>query len=134
MVRCQGWFTDNTPERFRSYGWHVIEAVDAYDPEAVSEAIRSARRQTQQPTLICCKTTIGYGSPNKAGTADAHGCLSAEETRLTREHLGYELPPFEVSEDMYRTGMLDGLVNRVNKIGMKSGRPTKRAIVKAVVL
>lgn len=98
-----GWFTDNTPERFRSYGWHVIEAVDAYDPEAVSEAIRSARRQTQQPTLICCKTTIGYGSPNKAGTADAHGCLSAEETRLTREHLGYELPPFEVSEDMYRT-------------------------------
>lgn len=98
-----GWFTDNTPERFRSYGWQVIEAVDAYDRDAIEEAIRSARRNTHQPTLICCKTVIGYGSPNKAGTAEAHGCLGAEETQLARENLSYELPAFEVSEDMYRS-------------------------------
>jgi transketolase len=80
-----GWFTDNTPERFRAYGWQVIENVDGHDPAAVNEAIRPARANSDQPTLICCKTTIGFGSPNKAGTAATHGApLGDEEIAATR--------------------------------------------------
>ena len=96
-----GWFTDNTPERFRAYGWQVIEAVDGHNPAAVDEAIKAARVNTEQPTLICCKTTIGYGAPNKQGTADTHGApLGDEEIAAARTELGWSHPPFEVPDDI----------------------------------
>ena len=96
-----GWFTDNTPERFRAYGWQVIEGVDGHNPAAVDEAIKAARSNTEQPTLVCCKTTIGYGAPNKQGTADTHGApLGDEEIAATRRELGWPHPPFEVPDDI----------------------------------
>ncbi|MEE4329949.1 MAG: transketolase [Wenzhouxiangella sp.] len=96
-----GWFTDNTPERFRAYGWQVIEAVDGHDPAAVDEAIRAAQADSARPTLICCRTTIGFGAPNKQGTAATHGApLGAEEVAATREALGWRYPPFEVPDDL----------------------------------
>jgi transketolase len=96
-----GWFTDNTPERFRAYGWQVIESVDGHDPEAIDGAINAALANSDQPTLICCKTTIGFGSPNKAGTAATHGApLGDEEIAATRKVLGWESPPFEIPDDI----------------------------------
>ena len=96
-----GWFTDNTPERFRAYGWQVIEAVDGHDPDAIDQAIRAAREDLDRPTLICCKTTIGFGSPNKAGTADTHGApLGDAEIAATREALGWSHAPFEIPDDI----------------------------------
>jgi len=96
-----GWFTDNTPERFRAYGWQVIEAVDGHDPAAVNDAIRAAQSDSARPTLICCRTTIGFGAPNKQGTAATHGApLGAEEVAATREALGWRYPPFEVPDDL----------------------------------
>jgi transketolase len=92
-----GWFRDDTPMRFRAYGWHVVEDVDGHDPGAVAEAIRSGRGETTKPTLICCKTVIGYGAPNKQGTAATHGAaLGPDEVRAAREALGWPYPPFEV--------------------------------------
>ncbi len=94
-----GWFTDDTPGRFRAYGWQVIDSVDGHDAEAVDEAIRAARANTEQPTLICCRTTIGWGAPNKQGTAATHGApLGDEEIRATREAIGWQYPPFEIPE------------------------------------
>lgn len=97
-----GWFTDDTPARFRAYGWQVIEAVDGHDPQAVTAAIDQALSITDQPTLICCKTIIGYGSPNKQGTAGTHGApLGAEEVQAAREQLGWEHPAFVIPDDIY---------------------------------
>ena len=97
----EGWFTDNTPERFRAYGWQVIESVDGHDPDAIDGAINAALANSDQPTLICCKTTIGFGSPNKAGTAATHGApLGDEEIAATREVLGWKSPPFEIPDDI----------------------------------
>ncbi|HMA99122.1 MAG TPA: transketolase [Wenzhouxiangella sp.] len=97
----EGWFTDDTPARFRAYGWQVIEAVDGHDAVAVDEAIRAARADADKPTLICCKTTIGFGSPGKAGTASTHGApLGDEEIAATRQALDWPHPPFEVPEDI----------------------------------
>ncbi len=99
----QGWFTDDTPARFRAYGWQVLEAVDGHDAEAVAQAIEQARAETRRPTLICCKTVIGFGSPNKAGTHDCHGApLGEEEIALTRKALGWPHPPFEVPAAVYQ--------------------------------
>ena len=96
-----GWFTDNTPERFRAYGWQVIEAVDGHNPAAIDEAIKAARGNADQPTLICCKTTIGYGAPNKAGTADTHGApLGDDEITATRKELDWPHAPFEVPDEI----------------------------------
>ena len=96
-----GWFTDNTPERFRAYGWQVIESVDGHDPAAIDQAIRSARANLDQPTLICCKTTIGFGSPNKAGTADTHGApLGDAEIAATREAIGWPHEPFTIPDEV----------------------------------
>ena len=82
----EGWFTDDTPARFKSYGWQVIEAIDGHDPEQISAAIKTAQANTTQPTLICCKTVIGFGSPNKQGTESCHGApLGDDEIALTRE-------------------------------------------------
>jgi transketolase len=99
-----GWFTDDTPARFRAYGWHVIDTVDGHDPDAISQALAAAKANRDQPTLICCQTTIGYGSPAKAGTADSHGApLGAAEIAATRERLGWPHGPFEVP-DAVRAG------------------------------
>ncbi len=98
----EGWFTDNTPARFESYGWHVIADVDGHDPEAVAAAIEAAKAETKRPTLICCKTVIGFGSPNKQGTHNCHGApLGAEEIAAAREMLKWPHAPFEVPQDIY---------------------------------
>ncbi|WP_424945978.1 transketolase [Candidatus Spongiihabitans sp.] len=97
-----GWFTDNTPMRFAGYGWHVVADVDGHDADVVAEAIREARAETARPTLICCKTMIGFGAPNKAGKASSHGAaLGADEVELARKQLGWRHPPFEIPKEIY---------------------------------
>jgi transketolase len=101
----EGWFTDDTPKRFEAYGWNVIPAVDGHDAAAVDAAIAAAKAQAHgadgKPTLICCKTVIGMGSPNKAGTHDVHGAaLGAAEVAATREALGWTAAPFEIPADI----------------------------------
>jgi transketolase len=92
-----GWFTDDTPGRFESYGWQVIRDVDGHDSTAIAAAIGQATAQTDKPTLICCKTVIGYGAPNKQGTASTHGApLGDDEIAAARETLGWKYPPFEI--------------------------------------
>ena len=98
----EGWFSDDTPKRFEAYGWHVIPAVDGHDPVAINAAIEAAKAETGKPTLICTKTVIGFGSPNKAGTHDCHGApLGADEITATREALGWKHGPFEIPADIY---------------------------------
>ena len=93
----KGWFTDDTPKRFAAYGWNVIPAVDGHDVEAVHRAIEAAKRETSRPTLICCRTIIGKGAPNKCGTADCHGAaLGEKEVAATREALGWPHAPFTI--------------------------------------
>jgi transketolase len=95
------WFTDDTPARFRAYGWHVIEAVDGHDSDAVSAAIHSARAESRRPSLICCKTIIGFGAPNAQGTAATHGAaLGVDEVAAARKALDWPLPPFELPADV----------------------------------
>lgn len=97
-----GWFTDDTPARFESYGWQVIRKVDGHDPEEIKQAIETARANPEQPTLICCKTVIGFGSPNKAGKETSHGApLGEEEIKLTKEQLGWQHGAFEIPADVY---------------------------------
>ena len=96
------WFIDDTPQRFEACGWNVIRAVDGHDADAVSAAIAAAKNSADKPTLICCKTSIGKGSPNRANTAKAHGePLGAEEIKLTREALGWSHAPFVIPKDVY---------------------------------
>ncbi|WP_370136332.1 transketolase [Alteromonas sp.] len=98
----EGWFTDDTPARFKSYGWEVIDGVDGHDAEQVKAAIEKAQANTAQPTLICCKTTIGFGSPNKEGTESCHGApLGDDEIVATREKLGWSHGAFEIPDDIY---------------------------------
>ena len=100
--RVEGWFTDDTPRRFEAYGWHVVEGVDGHDAKAVVRAFDLARSETSRPSILCCKTTIGFGSPGKQGTADCHGApLGEEEIARARETLGWSHPPFEVPEELY---------------------------------
>jgi len=97
----EGWFTDNTPARFQAYGWQVIADVDGHDAEAIAAAIRQAQANTRQPTLICCKTVIGFGSPNKAGTHDCHGApLGEAEVAAVRQQLGWTAAPFTIPEEI----------------------------------
>jgi transketolase len=97
-----GWFTDDTPARFESYGWHVVRGVDGHDADRVRAAIDAARGETGRPSLICCRTTIGFGAPNKQGTADTHGApLGDEEIAAARKQLGWTHEPFEIPEDVY---------------------------------
>ncbi|KLN63556.1 transketolase [Vibrio sp. VPAP30] len=97
----EGWFSDDTPKRFEAYGWHVIPAVDGHDAEAINAAIVAAKADPR-PTLICTKTIIGFGSPNKSGSHDCHGApLGAEEIAATRKELGWEHGPFEIPQDVY---------------------------------
>jgi transketolase len=96
-----GWFADDTPARFRAYGWHVLEDVDGHDPEAVSQAIEVANAISHAPSLICCKTVIGWGSPNKQGKASSHGApLGEEEIELTRKTIGWTHEPFDIPDDI----------------------------------
>ncbi|CAG4884580.1 transketolase 1, thiamin-binding [Georgfuchsia toluolica] len=98
----EGWFTDNTPQRFEAYGWHVLANVDGHDPEALHAAISAAKAVTDKPSLICCKTVIGAGSPNKAGTHDVHGSpLGEAEIAAVRPHIGWNFAPFEIPQDVY---------------------------------
>lgn len=98
----EGWFTDDTPARFESYGWQVIPDVDGHDSEAIDAAIKAARSDSGRPTLICCKTVIGYGSPNKQGTESCHGAaLGEDEVAATRDALGWPHPAFEIPQDIY---------------------------------
>ncbi|MEN5204829.1 transketolase [Stenotrophomonas sp. TWI700] len=97
-----GWFTDNTPERFEAYGWNVVRGVDGHDPESIKSAIDSALSQFDKPTLICCRTTIGFGSPNKSGKESSHGApLGKDELEATRKQLGWPYGPFEIPEEIY---------------------------------
>jgi len=98
----EGWFTDDTPQRFDAYGWHVVKDVDGHDADAIKSAVDEARAVSDKPSLICCKTTIGFGSPNKGGKEDCHGApLGDEEIALTRKSLGWEYEPFEIPDDVY---------------------------------
>ena len=98
----EGWFTDDTPKRFEAYGWHVVRDVDGHDADAIKQAIEAARAVTDKPSIICCKTTIGFGSPNKAGKEECHGApLGEDEIKLTREALGWNHGPFEIPEEIY---------------------------------
>jgi len=97
----EGWFSDDTPKRFEAYGWHVIADVDGHDAEAIHAAIAAAKAETSKPTLICCKTVIGFGSPNKSASHDCHGApLGEEEVALVRKELNWSSPAFEIPEDI----------------------------------
>ena len=98
----EGWFTDDTPKRFEAYGWHVVPNVNGHDPEALHAAIEAAKAVTDKPSLICCKTRIGLGSPNKVGTHDVHGApLGDAEIAAARPHMGWVFPAFEVPQEVY---------------------------------
>jgi transketolase len=98
----QGWFTDDTPKRFEAYGWHVIRDVDGHHSEEVLTAIDQARRVTDKPSLICCKTIIGWGAPNKQGKEECHGAaLGEDEVALVRETIGWEYEPFVIPDEIY---------------------------------
>ena len=98
----EGWFSDDTPARFEAYGWHVIPIVDGHDRAAIAAAIKEAQAESDKPTLICCQTVIGYGSPNKGGKESSHGApLGADEIALVREKLGWGHAPFQVPDDVY---------------------------------
>jgi transketolase len=97
-----GWFADDTPKRFDAYGWHVISDVDGHDAEAVTKAIAAAKAVTDRPSLICARTTIGFGSPNLAGSHNCHGApLGADEIKATREQLGWKHEPFVIPDEIY---------------------------------
>lgn len=97
----EGWFTDDTVKRFEAYGWHVIPAVDGHNPEAINAAIEAAKAETGKPTLICCRTIIGYGSPNKSGSHDCHGApLGNDEIAAARAFLKWDHAPFEIPADI----------------------------------
>ncbi len=97
----EGWFSDDTPKRFEAYGWHVIPAVDGHDAQAINAAIEAAKADPR-PTLICTKTIIGFGSPNKSGSHDCHGApLGHDEIKAAREFLGWQYGPFEIPADIY---------------------------------
>ncbi|ABR73644.1 transketolase [Actinobacillus succinogenes] len=97
-----GWFTDNTKGRFEAYGWQVIDNVDGHDPEQIAAAVKLAQAETEKPSIIICKTIIGYGSPNKSASHDCHGApLGEEEIALTRKALGWNYAPFEIPADIY---------------------------------
>ncbi|MEO2267171.1 transketolase [Pseudoalteromonas sp. YIC-656] len=98
----EGWFSDDTPARFEAYGWHVVRGVDGHDSDAIRAAIEEGRANSDKPTLICCKTVIGYGSPNKSGSHDCHGApLGDDEIKAAREFLGWEHAPFVIPQDVY---------------------------------
>jgi len=100
--RVNGWFRDDTPMRFRAYGWHVIENIDGHDPVSIKHALIEAKTVTDRPVLLCCRTIIGFGSPHKAGSHDVHGApLGDAEVKATREQLQWPYAPFEIPAEFY---------------------------------
>ena len=100
----EGWFTDDTPKRFEAYGWHVIRDVDGHDAEAVDKAVREAKSVNDKPTMICCKTVIGWGAPNLCGSHDCHGAaLGHDEVAATRKNLGWKHEPFVIPDEIYQS-------------------------------
>jgi len=98
----EGWFTDDTPKRFEAYGWHVVRDVDGHNADAIKKAIQEAKSVNDKPTMICCKTVIGYGAPNLCGSHDCHGApLGEDEIKATRENLGWTHEPFVIPQDIY---------------------------------
>ncbi len=98
----EGWFSDDTPKRFEAYGWHVVKVADGHDQEAINAAIEEAKKVSDKPTLVCCTTIIGAGSPNKQDSHDVHGAaLGDTEVAATREHLGWKYQPFEIPQHVY---------------------------------
>jgi len=98
----EGWFSDDTPKRFEAYGWHVVSDVNGHDPVAIEAAIAEAKQATGKPSIICCKTVIGMGSPNKEGTHAVHGAaLGEEEIAASRARIGWNYPPFEIPKEVY---------------------------------
>ena len=123
----EGWFTDDTPKRFESYGWHVIPDVDGHDPAAVEAALLAAKAETSRPTLVCCKTVIGKGSPNKQGTESCHGAaLGEDEIALTREALGWTSAPFEIPDEI-RAGWDQRATGAEQEASWQSGFDAYRA-------
>ncbi|WP_395625342.1 thiamine pyrophosphate-dependent enzyme, partial [Thermomonas sp.] len=105
-----GWFTDDTPARFEAYGWNVVRGVDGHDPVEIRTAIETALESSGKPTLICCRTTIGFGSPNKAGKESSHGSpLGKDEVQATREALGWTHGAFEIPQPLYAGWRARGL-------------------------
>ncbi|EOC1341611.1 transketolase [Cronobacter dublinensis] len=99
----EGWFTDDTAKRFEAYNWHVVHEIDGHDPQAIKRAIEEAKQITDKPSLIICRTVIGFGSPNKAGKEESHGAaLGEEEVALTRKQLGWNYPAFEIPDEVYK--------------------------------
>ena len=99
----EGWFTDDTAKRFEAYHWHVVHEIDGHDPEALKKAIKEAQSVKDKPSLIICRTVIGFGSPNKAGKEESHGsALGEEEVALTRQKLGWKYPAFEIPKEIYK--------------------------------
>jgi len=97
-----GWFRDDTPKRFEAYGWHVVRDVDGHDSDSIRQAIEAARADSSRPTMICCKTIIGWGSPNKQGKEECHGApLGEDEVQLVRETIGWNYPPFVIPDEIY---------------------------------
>jgi len=98
----EGWFADDTAARFRAYGWHVIDGIDGHDSQAIDAAVQEAKKVTDKPSLLCCKTIIGFGSPNKADSHECHGsALGADEVARVREQLQWPYPAFEIPADIY---------------------------------
>lgn len=105
--RVEGWFNDDTPKRFEAYGWHVVSDVNGHAPAEIEAAIEEAKQTSGKPSMICCKTVIGMGSPNKAGTHEVHGAALGEaEIAASRPHIGWDYPPFEIPKEIY--DMWDG--------------------------
>ena len=124
----EGWFTDDTAERFEAYGWHVVRGVDGHDADSIKRAVEEARAVTDKPSLLMCKTIIGFGSPNKAGTHDSHGApLGDAEIALTREALGLETPCHSKSRlKSTLSGMRKKRARRKKRPGTRSSRHTRK--------
>jgi transketolase len=122
------WYVDDVRQRFEGYGWNVIGPIDGHDVDAVDAAIAQAKASATKPTLIICRTTIGKGSPNRAGTAKAHGeALGADEIKLTREALGWPHEPFVIPEARPTPPGTQGRRRRPKPLGRSASRPTRGA-------
>lgn len=125
----EGWFTDDTAMRFEAYGWHVIRDIDGHDAASIKRAVEEARAVTDKPSLLMCKTIIGFGSPNKAGTHDSHGApLGDAEIALTREQLGWKYAPFEIPSEIYAQWDAKEAGQRKNPHGTRNSRLTPKLI------
>lgn len=123
----EGWFTDDTPKRFEAYGWHVVPNVNGHDPVAIEAAIEEAKKAGDKPTMICCKTVIGLGSPNMANTHSVHGAaLGDAEIAATRPHIGWNYPPFEIPKMFMMFGMEKIKVRNWRQHGIRNLRSIRR--------